>query len=131
MMRGIRYHTRRLISAGISRAFLTNAALSRNIKLSQSTLKLNRGNLMPSERSPRSLFAVILFVLALFIAINYLVEQRPFGEWWLPVILFGAGALIAITERRREPPAVTTPGARAYTVREYSFATPASAPALV
>src|SRR5688572_29453042 len=87
---------------------------------------------MPSERSPRSLIAVILFVLALFIAINYLVEHRPFGEWWLPVILFGAGALVAITERRRETPAAApTPGARAYTVREYSFATPAAAPALV
>src|SRR5687768_14701499 len=87
---------------------------------------------MPSERSPRSLVAVLLFVLALFIAINYLVERRPFGDWWLPVILFSAGALIAITERRRgAPEAAATPGARAYTVREYTFATPAAAPSLV
>src|SRR5688572_6043639 len=87
---------------------------------------------MPSERSPRSMVAVLLFVLALFITINYLVERRPFGEWWLPVILFGAGLLIAVAERRRSAPEVAvTPGARAYTVREYSFATPAPAPALV
>lgn len=87
---------------------------------------------MPAERSTRSLIAAVLFILALFIAINYLVDQRPINDWWLPLALFGAGILFTVVQRPRRTTTDEIPGgARAYTtVREYTFDQPAAAPAL-
>jgi predicted flap endonuclease-1-like 5' DNA nuclease len=57
-------------------------------------------------RSTRVLIAVMLFLLAGFIAINHIVGGAALGEWLLPLLLFAAGLVLALyPEREAEAPA--------------------------
>lgn len=80
---------------------------------------------MPKDRSVRMLIAAVAFVLALFIAMSYLVEGRALLDWWLPLVFFIVGVAALVLERGQpetsDDTALAGP-ARAYTVREYTFA---------
>jgi predicted flap endonuclease-1-like 5' DNA nuclease len=71
------------------------------------------------------LIAAVAFVLALFVAMSYLVEGRPLLEWWLPLVLFIIGIAALVLERGQsdasDESALAGP-VRTYTVREYTFA---------
>jgi predicted flap endonuclease-1-like 5' DNA nuclease len=49
---------------------------------------------MSVDRSLRSIFAAILLVAALFIAMNRIVASAPIGDWFLPLALFIIGAAL-------------------------------------
>ena len=80
---------------------------------------------MTRDRSVRTLVAAVLFVLALFIGMGYLVESRGIVDWWLPVglVIIGIGALVLDRAPVAEAEDSTAlAGATVYTVREYTFA---------
>ncbi len=78
---------------------------------------------MAPDRSTRTLIAAVLFTLALFLVMNYIVDQRPLIDFWLPVVLVAAGLAATTAERvRRRIAPESASGARAYTVRDYTIA---------
>lgn len=80
---------------------------------------------MPRDRSVRMLVAAVLFVLALFIAMSYVVESRSLVDWWLPVALVAIGVGALVLDRTRTDEAIedstALEGETVYTVREYTF----------
>jgi len=83
---------------------------------------------MPRNRSVRTLVAAVLFVLALFIAMGYLVEGRNLVDWWLPLALLIVGIAALVLDRTRAEEEVedstALAGPKVYAVREYTFADP-------
>ena len=54
---------------------------------------------MSVDRSTRTLLAILFLLAALFVAMNRVVESAPFGDWWLPLLLFVIGAGFALSLR--------------------------------
>ncbi len=81
---------------------------------------------MPRDRSVRMLVAALVFVLALFLAMSYLVEGRGLVDWWLPLVLFIIGIAALVLDRSRSDEvadsAALASSAKVYAVREYTFA---------
>lgn len=50
---------------------------------------------MSGDRSTRSALAAILLVAALFVAMNLAVSSAPLLDWWLPLVLFVLGLVLA------------------------------------
>src|SRR5690606_3575376 len=91
-----------------------------------------RGSGMSTDRSARTLVAAILIIVALFLAMNYLIDSRPVADWWLPLVLLIAGLLVTQYGRiRREEEVVTSEGGPVvYSVREYTLPGQATPPAV-
>ncbi|MFO7320445.1 MAG: hypothetical protein DIU68_001815 [Chloroflexota bacterium] len=87
---------------------------------------------MSTDRSARTLVAAILIIVALFLAMNYLIDSRPVADWWLPLVLLIAGLLVTQYGRiRREEEVVTSEGGPVvYSVREYTLPGQATPPAV-
>ena len=48
------------------------------------------------SRSTRTLIAIVLWLLAGFMAINNVIQGAALGDWLIPVILFVAGLILSL-----------------------------------
>ena len=73
------------------------------------------------SRSNRTLIAIVLWLLAGFMAINNVIQGAALGDWLIPVILFVAGLILSLypdsmgvvsDDHAHEPASVTPPAAK-------------------
>lgn len=55
---------------------------------------------MSTDRSVRTLIAAVLFMAALLLFMNHIVNGQSVQDWWLPLVLFAVGLAFALAPTR-------------------------------